>query len=164
LARPEKELKGFAKVNLQPGETKKVSIPLDFRSFAYYHPKHHQWITESGDFDLLIGASSVDIRHIETVTLKSSILLKSLLDRESTVGEWLNDPKGRVVLNPIMSRLLEESQHLFGNGDEDKETSNRTILMMVNGMPLPSVLIFQQELLDGPVDQIVDELLRQVHQ
>ncbi len=38
LTRPPKELKGFAKVELQPGETKTVSIPLDFRSFAYYHP------------------------------------------------------------------------------------------------------------------------------
>ncbi len=140
MARPEKKLKGFAKVDLQPGETKTVSIPLDFRSFAYYHPKHRQWITESGGFDLLIGASSADIRHIETVTLESSILLKSLLDSESTVGEWLEDPKGRVVLYPLMSRLLEESQHLFGSGDEDEETVTRNILMMVNGMPLPMSL------------------------
>ena len=164
LARPEKELKGFAKVDLQPGETKTVSIPLDFRSFAYYHPKHRQWITESGEFDLLIGASSADIRQIETVTLESTIHLKSLLDRESTVGEWLDDPKGRVILYPLMTKLLEESQHLFGSGDEDEETVSRNILMMVSGMPLLSVLILQQELLDGPADQIVDELLRQVHQ
>ena len=62
LIRSEKELKGFAKVELQPGETKSVSVQLDFRSFAYYHPKYKQWITEDGDFDLLIGASSADIR------------------------------------------------------------------------------------------------------
>ncbi len=163
LARPEKELKGFAKVDLQPGETKTVSIPLDFRSFAYYHPKHRQWITESGDFDLLIGASSADIRHIETVTLESTILLKNLLDKESTVGEWLDDPKGKVVLYPLMTKLLKESQHLFGNGEEDDDTVSRNILMMVSGMTLASVLISQQELLDEPVGQIVDDLLRQVH-
>lgn len=164
LARPEKELKGFAKVDLQPGETKTVSIPLNFRSFAYYHPKHRQWITESGDFDLLIGASSADIRHIETVTLESTILLKSLLDRESTVGEWLDDPKGKVVLYPLMTKLLEESRHLFGSGDEDEETFSRNIIAMISGMTLTSVLTFQQELLDKPVDQILDELLNQVHQ
>jgi beta-glucosidase len=62
LIRPVKELKGFAKVELQPGETKTVSIHLDFRAFAYYHPEHKQWITEDGDFDILIGASSADIR------------------------------------------------------------------------------------------------------
>jgi beta-glucosidase len=164
LVRPEKELKGFAKVELQPGETKTVSIPLDFRAFAYYHPKHRQWITENGDFDLLIGASSADIRQKETVTLESTIVLKSLLDKESTVGEWLDDPVGRVVLYPLMTLLLEQSQHLFGSGDDDEETFSRNILTMVSGMPLASVLTFQQELLDKPVDQIVDELLSRVHQ
>ena len=63
LVRPDKELKGFAKVELQPGETKTVSIPLDFRAFAYYHPEYKQWITEDGEFDILIAASAADIRH-----------------------------------------------------------------------------------------------------
>ena len=58
LVRPIKELKGFAKVYLEPGQTKTVSIPLDFHSFAYYHPSFNQWITEDGEFDILIGASS----------------------------------------------------------------------------------------------------------
>ena len=49
LARPEKELKGFAKVALAPGETKTVTIPLDFRAFAYYHPGYGQWIAEPGE-------------------------------------------------------------------------------------------------------------------
>lgn len=163
LVRPEKELKGFTKVDLQPGETKTVSIPLDFRAFAYYHPRHRQWITESGEFDILIGASSTDIRHIETVTLESTLVLKSLLDRESTVGEWLDDPRGKIVLHPLMTKLLEESRHLFGNGDEDQETTDRNILLMVSSMPLLSILMFQQEMLDGTAEQTVDALLSQVH-
>ena len=81
LIRPEKELKGFAKVELQPGETKSVSVQLDFRSFAYYHPKYKQWITEDGDFDLLIGASSADIRVHLTVTLESTLNLPCVLDK-----------------------------------------------------------------------------------
>ncbi len=54
LVRPPKELKGFAKVELQPGETKTVTLALDFRAFAYYHPAYKQWITEDGEFDILI--------------------------------------------------------------------------------------------------------------
>lgn len=164
LARPEKELKGFSKVELLPGETKTVSIRLDFRAFAYYHPGHRRWITETGDFDLLIGASSRDIRHVETATLESTVILDSLLNEESTVGEWLDDPRGREALNPLMTMLLKQSRHLFGSGDDDEETFSRNILAMVKGMPLASVLIFQQELLDKPVDQIINELLQQVHQ
>ncbi|KAA3660451.1 MAG: glycosyl hydrolase, partial [Chloroflexi bacterium] len=84
LVRPEKELKGFAKVALQPGETKTVSIQLDFRAFAFYHPEHKQWITEDGEFDLLIAASATDIRQTMTVTLESTIDLPCILDKEST--------------------------------------------------------------------------------
>jgi len=53
LVRPPKELKGFAKVELQPGETKTVTTQLDLRAFAYYHPAYKQWITESGEFEYL---------------------------------------------------------------------------------------------------------------
>ncbi len=97
LVRPIKELKGFAKVDLQPGETKTVTISLDFRSFAYYHPGHEQWITENGSFDLLIGSSSKDIRLTETVILQSTLQLNSLLNRESTVRDWLEDPQGEKI-------------------------------------------------------------------
>ena len=82
LVRPVKELKGFAKVELQPGETKTVTVFLDFRAFAYYHPAYRQWITEDGEFDILIGASSTDIHCTSTVTLHSTLELPSILHRE----------------------------------------------------------------------------------
>ncbi len=82
LVRPPKELKGFAKVELQPGETKTVNLALDFRSFAYFHPAYKKWITEYGEFDILIGASVNDIRCTQTVTLQSTQELPSLLSRE----------------------------------------------------------------------------------
>jgi len=62
VLRPEKELKAFAKVLLAPGETKTVLLKLDPRSFAYYSPDQHGWSVEAGDFGLLVGSSSRDIR------------------------------------------------------------------------------------------------------
>ena len=103
LIRPEKELKGFAKVELQPGETQSVSIQLDFRSFAYYHPRYKQWITEDGEFDLLIGASAADIRCRLSVTLKSTLNLPCILDKESTIREWMDDPRGKVIFGSYYS-------------------------------------------------------------
>ncbi len=102
LARPAKELKGFAKVALAPGETKTVSIPLNARAFAFYHPGHSQWITEDGEFDILVGASSADIRLQAVVTLKSTSNLPTLLNRESTVRDWMNDPRGSLSLHPAV--------------------------------------------------------------
>ena len=58
VPRPAKELKGFDKVNLQPGETKHVSIPLDARSFAYYDTQAKKWHIAPGKFGILVGDSS----------------------------------------------------------------------------------------------------------
>ena len=70
LVRPPKELKGFAKISLEPGETKTVSFQLDFRSFAFYDPQLNDWVAEAGDFEIQVGASSRDIRLKGTFTLQ----------------------------------------------------------------------------------------------
>jgi beta-glucosidase len=62
LPRPMKELKGFRKVFLQPGEKQTVSIPLDHRAFAFYDPAKAGWVAEADDFKILVGSSSRDIR------------------------------------------------------------------------------------------------------
>lgn len=61
VPRPVKELKSFAKVFLQPGETKRVSLTLNRRSFSYYDVKNKQWTAEPGDFAILVGSSSTQI-------------------------------------------------------------------------------------------------------
>ena len=62
LPRPAKELKGFEKIELAPGEKKQVTFKLDERSLAFYDPTAKKWVAEPGDFDILIGSSSRDIR------------------------------------------------------------------------------------------------------
>ena len=62
IERPLKELKGFAKVELAPGETKTVKLALTPRSFAYYFSEGHSWKVDAGEFGILVGSSSRDIR------------------------------------------------------------------------------------------------------
>ncbi len=62
LIRPKKELKGFDKIFLQPGQSRKVSIRLDNEAFRFYDPMLHQWVVEPGAFTVYVGASSADIR------------------------------------------------------------------------------------------------------
>ncbi|MDR3513315.1 MAG: glycoside hydrolase family 3 C-terminal domain-containing protein [Caulobacteraceae bacterium] len=69
LPRPVKELKGFSKVELAPGERRGVSLTLTPRDFAYYDPDRKAWITDPGAYDLLVGASTADIRLERTITL-----------------------------------------------------------------------------------------------
>jgi beta-glucosidase len=166
LVRPPKELKGFAKVELQPGETKTVSIPLDCRAFAYYHPEYKQWITEDGDFDILIAASATDVRHSLTVTLESTLRLPCVLDKESTIREWMADPRGKAVFGSFYAQIEAESRKMFGGGDErygNESAIGMDIMDMMNDMPLVSVLMFQQGALTMPADEMVNGLLMQAH-
>ncbi len=67
----EKELKGFEKVFLQPGEEQKVELTLDKRSFAYYSVKNKDWCVESGEYEILVGSSSRDIRLTKVIYIAS---------------------------------------------------------------------------------------------
>jgi beta-glucosidase len=61
VPRPVKELKGFKRVSLNPGETKNVAVKLDRRAFSYYDVKRHSWTVAPGDFDLFVARSAADI-------------------------------------------------------------------------------------------------------
>ena len=61
VPRPLKELKGFKKVFLQPGEKQKVSVALDRNAFAHYDPDKKAWVADKGDYKILVGSSSRDL-------------------------------------------------------------------------------------------------------
>jgi beta-glucosidase len=162
LVRPEKELKGFAKVYLEPGETKTVSVKLDFRSFAFYNVEYKQWITETGEFDILIAASSADIRQKLIVKLESTLDLPCVLDMESTIREWVTDKRGNAVITPLIKNIVEMSRQSFGS-DQDQDGIGMDTMEMFYDMPLVSVLLFNQQFLTMPSEDMVEGMLRQVH-
>ena len=70
LMRPEKELRAFAKVALEPGETKTVTFTLDEEALSYYDPASKRWVAEAGEFQVLVGSSSRDIRLVASFDFK----------------------------------------------------------------------------------------------
>lgn len=70
VMRPEKELKGFAKVELEPGQTKEVSFIIDAEALSFFDDKKHEWVAEQGEFEALVGAASDDIKGGVSFTLK----------------------------------------------------------------------------------------------
>ncbi len=161
LVRPQKELKGFTKVELQPGETKTVTISLDFRAFAYYHPAYQQWITEDGEFDVLIGASSADIRCIQTVTLQSTRVLPCIINPNSTPRDWLDDHRSRSVLEEFIHQLPTQVQAKFG-GSKDEAIGMDTSTFFMD-MSLSNRLYFLEIDLPKSPEEMVDELLAKVY-
>ncbi|WP_159888619.1 glycoside hydrolase family 3 C-terminal domain-containing protein [Paenibacillus puerhi] len=93
VIRPRKELKGFTKVELAPGETKTVAFDLDRRAFAYYCTELGDWHVESGAFELLIGQSSRDIELRTTIKVQGSVELPQTYHRNTLIGDLLDNPK-----------------------------------------------------------------------
>jgi beta-glucosidase len=74
VPRPAKDLKGFGKVALAPGEDTTAEFALDERSFAFYHADRRQWVVEAGDYTVFVGASSRDIRLNASVAVEGETL------------------------------------------------------------------------------------------
>jgi beta-glucosidase len=74
IPRPAKELKGFAKIHLRPGETRHVTVKLDRRSFSYYDINLKQWHIEPGEFEILVGQSAEQIELQGKLALKEAEL------------------------------------------------------------------------------------------
>jgi len=127
--RPEKELKGFTKVALQAGEEKEVSFELDRRAFAYFSTALNDWQVETGEYQVLVGASSRDIRCQTVVQVESRQPDAASAERDripsylnfsspaeisqedfefllgSTLPENLPEKKGRYTINTPLSDL-----------------------------------------------------------
>jgi beta-glucosidase len=99
--RPEKELKGFAKVFLEPGESKRVRFELSARSFAVYDVRTMDWVVPEGEYRILVGASSRDIR------LQAQLIVHgpSVEPAREGVSKWYYHPTGRPTQADFASLL-----------------------------------------------------------
>ncbi len=105
VARPDKELKAFAKVELAPKQTRTVTFTLDREAFWYFDVPTNRWATKPGEFEILVGASSRDIRLSAGFTLAPAPR-SSRLHTGLTVEKLLDDPDGRAVLSKHLGGLL----------------------------------------------------------
>ena len=126
VARPLRELKGFAKVQLEPGETKQVSIQLDERSFAFWSQRFQRWVVESGEFTIAVGNSSRHFAATPTISLEAPKLALPL-GPDSTLHEWLEDERGRELLTKRDARLLQDPE----------------LIKVVGTMPMHTLAAFQ---------------------
>ncbi|MFD0618990.1 glycoside hydrolase family 3 C-terminal domain-containing protein [Paenibacillus sp. GCM10027629] len=156
VIRPEKELKGFVKVDLGSGEEKVVSFTLDRRAFAYYNVELKDWHVETGEFDILIGKSSQQIELQERIHVESSVELKRSFTRNSTFGDIMRDPFGAQIAEPLLRKFREQS----GLGDGLENDAPEMMLAMMNDMPIRALLAFAQ---GAFTDEMLDGLLMQLN-
>lgn len=148
VSRPVRELKGFEKISLEPGQEKEVRFVLDQRSFAYYEEKLHDWHVESGEYVIEIGASSRDIRQSGCVQVQGTGEIPVTFSYESTVGDLLKTAKGKA----FVQQMMEKGGAPSGNMEAMGEGSAKMMQNMMLEMPLRSIVSFGRmtmEQLDG---------------
>jgi beta-glucosidase len=162
VIRPIKELKGFEKIALNPGEEKSVSFTLDSRSFAYYNEGLMDWHVETGEFEILIGKSSRNIQCEKIVKVISSRKLTNIYSRNSLLGDIQEDPEKAKIIEPLMKGLAAG----FGGPKEGENQENKELLQeesaitnemmeaMFRYMPLRNFVTFSggqvsYEMIDG---------------
>ena len=153
--RPVRELKGFAKIALQPGEQKEVSFSLDKRAFAYYEILINDWHVESGEFKIEVGSSSRDIRLSEIVQVNSSRTLPCRFTCESVLGDIMQSPRAQAVLGSLLQSRssTSTSSDMDAMGSAGKKMADAMMLEM----PLSALQTFAG-MSDEQLQSLLDEL------
>lgn len=140
VRRPLRELRDFAKTELQPGETKTLFFTLDKRSFAYYEPKVHDFFVESGEFIIEVGESCRDIRRSVSIHVEGTTPLSFTIDANTTIGQLMKHPRGADFIRQMMGRSDgpsgSEQAEAMGEGSE------KIMQQMMFDMPLGSLVSY----------------------
>ena len=112
VQRPERELKAFAVIALEPGESGEVSLTVRRADLAYWHVAADRWVVEGGDYAIDVAASSRDIRSQVTVAVEGDALLLPLT-RESSLAEVFAHP----VAGPIVQGMMAQLTDVVGGDD-----------------------------------------------
>ncbi len=142
VRRPEKELRGFAKVRLEPGETRAVEVRLEPRAFAFWDVRRHAWVTEAGVFEILIGSSSAAIHAVVPVTVVESAAIPSTLSDMSPLQDWLGDVAGRPEALELVRSLAPILGGVFGDAVTDPDDLDPHFHSYFSAMPIRDLLEF----------------------
>ena len=149
--RPVKELKGFAKVHLLPGEEKTVSMEISARDLSYYEERLGDWYAPSGTYRILIGHASDDIRLHADIVFETKKKLPLRVDFTTTFGELLDHTKTAPVITELLAPLAAAAASAEGMSDEYKKLGEQVI----REMPLKSLL---GQMPGEQVEQLIGQL------
>ena len=152
VVRPDKELKAFAKVALQPGEEKTVNFRLGQRDFAYYDPPAHEWSVNPGKFDLLLGGSSRDLPLKKTIEVEETRPRYPQLTRDSLLKEFRDHPKGKEFYGELVEAFglgnpyeqPEEDSRLTMDELLTKRKADMAVKAFLDDMPVYKVCAFSE--------------------
>jgi beta-glucosidase len=140
LPRPDKELKAFARISLEAGAETTVRLTLTPRDFAYYDDRVPGWVVGGGTYEILVGASSRDIRLRATATVAASGVGRIPNTRLTPLRAWLSDRASRDAVWPKMGRLFQ----MLGAGEAVSQMEAGTLPLadFFGDMPISKLVMF----------------------
>ena len=163
VLRPQKELKHFAKIALKPGEEKTIRFELGFRDFAFYDAAVHDWVINSGNFDILVGGSSVNLPLVKTVSVTATRAHHPKLTRNSLLIEFSKNPKGKAFYDQVISQMY-SFMKIDPNTkiDEEGQKAINSMMLYINDMPVYKFVLmsegkFTDEMLEAAIGSINEE-------
>ena len=149
VARPRRELAGFATVALEPGESQPVTVVVERGSLAFWSVRAHRWVVESGRFEVAVGASSRDLRLRVELDVEGDERPEPLTP-DSTLAEWLAHP----VAGPRLRAVL-------GVGPDDAlpgPLGDPDVYVMLRAVPVKKVATFEMGLTRAGLAALLAEL------
>ncbi len=131
VARPIRELRGFSKVDLAPGERTTVTFTLGHRDLSYWSVPQHGWVMESGRYEMAVGASCRELRLSGAVEIEVAAP-PARLDGNSSLQEWLADAEGSAALRKAVAE----------NGAPAGLLANEELVRMIGNFPLARLTAF----------------------
>lgn len=147
VARPVRELKGFAKVALEPGESRQVTIALDQRAFSFWSELLGRWVVKAGEFAIEVGQHSRDLPLVRTVAVDAPSIAPPLT-ADSTLHEWMADPRGLALIKEAVAA-----------GQHDP-TRDAELVAIIGTMPMSTLAGFESMSIDHDT---LDELVERRH-
>lgn len=158
VPRPVKELKGFEKVLLAPGESREVTFTIDESAFKYFDTVANQWYVESGAYDLAIGRSSVDLELTESIIVDNPTRLPLVVTRNTPVRDIVADSAKYAVAKDLLDiwhgLIVKEAT------EENDKVDTELGIAMYNSMPLRGLINFSEGKLidDKQLSHLMDKL------
>ena len=163
--RPAVELRGFDKIELEPGEEKEVSFTLDKRAFAYWKEEIHDWYVESGEYQIRIGKNAQDMVLCVPVQVQGTREIPKVYSLNSCLGPLMRDPKAQAVMGAFMGNMSQnteadevQKQQELQAENPDAAVSSEMMTAMMEDMPLRQLISFVPGVTREMLQQLIDAL------
>lgn len=156
VSRPVRELRGFEKIALAPGEKKTVTFRLDRRAFAYWSTELHDWHVESGVYRIQICRNAQEVLLEETVNVENITAPKPRYTANTCMGEVLADPSAQKIFTAMMGE--NENAEEMAQASQSEAISEEMIAAMMQDVPLRQLVSFVPGMTRDALDQLLQVL------